>query len=601
MKSKQVSFIRLWSNTRFKYKSVVLLTFIKGERLVSVDKMYIPKLTVALSDDKSSYIGIDKADLTKKYYCPCCGGEVFPKALNSTVIKMHFCHRNKSCNNEDIRHFLAKWDFVNKRCIDELNLSYNKAEIEKSFQTKYGKYTPDVTLYLEDGTQIFLEIKNTNPKTSDYILKWCELGCDVIEYDIKNNKFAYLFFNKEFCQKYKITKGEKCQKELLEYVRDNNINEQRFQRLYKFWLACRSKSSNDTLKSLIWEMNIEDSIWCVSQLNKVNCCNETAKTLTSFIKERIISLYQREILNLIRYGFNLYDSYDYDVDGNKINPYVEPIYNEWFYREINEENTRMYTYYLSHLDCMISTNFSYVESTKIYLRIFFEYLLLYKNNKSIIDINNNDIQDFKKFLHKLSISSNQYRCVIGSLYGIIRWKDELKSDCINRIRDLCEEYRLADYTPYKDFLVYAAILKTYVKLWNKLLPINNNLLIDSGISKKEGIQKAKNNPFVYRRLYVNNSQLSVGDVNGDGKIDVLDAVDIQKYSVGKLAEFKPYVSYISKVDTHESEEFMKAHLINFEICPFISPDLPVLLDKMEYISKEIQRFYTECIAEGIEY
>ena len=115
------------------------------------------------------------------------------------------------------------------------------------------------------------------------------------------------------------------------------------------------------------------------------------------------------------------------------------------------------------------------------------------------------------------------------------------------------------------------------------------------------IQKAKNNPFVYRRLFVNNSQLSVGDVNGDGKIDVLDAADIQKYSVGKLAEFKPYVSYISKVYTHESEEFMKAHLINFEICPFISPDMPVLLDKMEYISREIQGFYTECISEGIEY
>lgn len=445
--------------------------------------MYIPKLTVALSDDKSSYIGIDKADLTKKYYCPCCGGEVFPKALNSTVIKMHFCHRNKSCNNEDIRHFLAKWDFVNKTCIDELDLSYNKAEIEKSFQTKYGKYTPDVTLYLEDGTQIFLEIKNTNPKTSDYILKWCELGCDVIEYDIKNNKFAYLFYNKEFCQKYKITKGEKCQKELLEYIRDNNINEQRFQRLYKFWLACRSKSSNDTLKSLIWEMNIEDSIWCVSQLNKVNCCNETAKTLTSFIKERMISLYQREILNLIRYNFCSYYSHYYDIDGNKIAPYVEPIYNRWFYREINEENTRMYTCYLSHLDWN-STNISYVKSTKIYLRIFFEYLLLYKNNKSIIDINNNDIQDFKKFLNKLSISSNQYRCVIGSLYGIIRWKDELKSDCINRIRDLCEEYNSAKHNK-GFFSFYDNILKKFVTLRNKLLPIKSDLLIDSKISKKE--------------------------------------------------------------------------------------------------------------------
>ena len=98
-----------------------------------------------------------------------------------------------------------------------------------------------------------------------------------------------------------------------------------------------------------------------------------------------------------------------------------------------------------------------------------------------------------------------------------------------------------------------------------------------------------------------NSQRSVGDVNGDGIVDILDAVDIQKFSSNKLAEFKPYVSYISKVNTYESEEFMKAHLINFEICPFISTDLPVILDEKEYISKEIQGFYKECIAEGIDY
>jgi len=447
--------------------------------------MYIPRLTVALSDDKSSYIGIDKADLTKKYYCPCCGGEVFPKALNSTVIKMHFCHRNKSCNNEDIRHFLAKWDFVNKRRIDELNLSYNKAEIEKSFQTKYGKYTPDVTLYLEDGTQKFLEIKNTNPKTSDYILKWCELGCDVIEYDIKNNRFAYLFFNKEFCQKYKITKGEKCQKELLEYVRDNKLNEQRFKRLYKFWLACRSKSSNKELKSLMYEMDIEDSIWCICQLNRTNCCTEATEYLNTLIKERLCNLYQRDILYYIRYDLDLYQNIVYDNEGRDISCHIfeDRESTEWFYKEIDEVNMRMYIYYLSCLDAYDYSDI-YIDSTKIYLRILFEYLLMYKNNKSIVDINNDDIQDFEKFLNTLNISSKQHRCIIGSLYGMIRWMNLLKEDSLDRINTLCKDYHGARIgTDYDE--VYEETLKKYVKMSNKLFPIKSNMLIGSQITKNE--------------------------------------------------------------------------------------------------------------------
>ena len=98
-----------------------------------------------------------------------------------------------------------------------------------------------------------------------------------------------------------------------------------------------------------------------------------------------------------------------------------------------------------------------------------------------------------------------------------------------------------------------------------------------------------------------NTQSSVGDVNGDSRVDILDAVDIQKFTADKISEFKPYVSFITKINTHETEDFMKAHLINYDICPFLGAQFEVVLSKSEYLSMDLQGFYTLCEMEGIDY
>ena len=98
-----------------------------------------------------------------------------------------------------------------------------------------------------------------------------------------------------------------------------------------------------------------------------------------------------------------------------------------------------------------------------------------------------------------------------------------------------------------------------------------------------------------------NTQSSVGDVNGDNRVDILDAVDIQKFTADKISEFKPYVSFITKINTHETEDFMKAHLINYDICPLLGAQFAVVLSKSEYLSMDLQGFYTLCEMEGIDY
>lgn len=114
------------------------------------------------------------------------------------------------------------------------------------------------------------------------------------------------------------------------------------------------------------------------------------------------------------------------------------------------------------------------------------------------------------------------------------------------------------------------------------------------------IQKKRVDSNEIHRFYTN-PQKSASDVNGDNWVDLLDAVEIQKYCAGKITEFKPYVSFISKVKTHESEEYIKSHLINFDICPKLGVLTPVALDEEFYLGMYIQDFYTRCENAGIDY
>lgn len=68
---------------------------------------------------------------------------------------------------------------------DEL-FEVDSIEIEKMYDTPFGKYKPDITVHTTSGKIIYFEMFFTNRKTSDnYFCKWDYLGNDVVEVDVK--------------------------------------------------------------------------------------------------------------------------------------------------------------------------------------------------------------------------------------------------------------------------------------------------------------------------------------------------------------------------------------------------------------------------------
>lgn len=152
------------------------------------------------------------------------------------------------------------------------------------------------------------------------------------------------------------------------------------------------------------------------------------------------------------------------------------------------------------------------------------------------------------------------------------------------------------------------ITKRFYEMLNVYNPMSDKYYIMGDVNRDRNvdildsvyIQKKSVQSTLSRRRYTN-PQKSASDVNGDNYVDVLDALEIQKYCTGKVTEFAPYVSFISKVQSHESEEYIKSHLINFDICPKLGVTTQVALNEESYLGMYIQDFYTRCENAGIDY
>lgn len=154
---------------------------------------YEPELMYAL-DSKGEY-----ADWKNVYnvsgndvcYCPICLGRVKlwnGQDPNKAYMKQRcFHHIDGMCSQESRIHFAYKnWllkehgEFI----VNDTTYEIESVEIEKEYNTPFGKYRPDVTIFTKSGKQFFLEIANTNKKTDDYVMKWDKLGYDVLELDV---------------------------------------------------------------------------------------------------------------------------------------------------------------------------------------------------------------------------------------------------------------------------------------------------------------------------------------------------------------------------------------------------------------------------------
>lgn len=154
---------------------------------------YEPELMYAL-DSKSEYAdwkNVYNVSGSDVLYCPICLGRVKlwnGQDPNKTYQKQRcFHHIDGMCSQESRIHFAYKTWLLkqgSKFKVGETIYEVTNSEIEKTFHTKFGIYRPDITVETTEGKSFYIEIADTNKKTNDYIEKWDELGCDVLELDV---------------------------------------------------------------------------------------------------------------------------------------------------------------------------------------------------------------------------------------------------------------------------------------------------------------------------------------------------------------------------------------------------------------------------------
>ena len=107
----------------------------------------------------------------------------------------HYYHVNGGCSEETFIHFICKNWLFTEGCnfiVNGTKYEVKKVETEKTLETKFGKYRPDILVETTTGKIFYFEIQVTNKKTQNYIPKWDELGNDVVEVDTRyfiNQKF----------------------------------------------------------------------------------------------------------------------------------------------------------------------------------------------------------------------------------------------------------------------------------------------------------------------------------------------------------------------------------------------------------------------------
>ena len=252
---------------------------------------YLPQLIVAYdgNDKFANLIHVKKANKDDDYYCPCCGGNVKPRALDSTKEQSHYYHISGKCTKESQLHFFIKnWLFEkgSQFFINDVLYEVDFIEIEKTYNTPFGDYRPDVTVHTSSNEIIHFEIFFTNRKTGDnYFCKWDALGNSVVEVNVKEYmcktdaniipNFTYLYhdgicYSKTYVKKdlYATTiakiKNELTRQKVIDY-------KVRIEKLDWFWQKIIENSSKEEILKCIDSMSYEDMVSCFEIIKRKQC------------------------------------------------------------------------------------------------------------------------------------------------------------------------------------------------------------------------------------------------------------------------------------------------------------------------------------------
>ena len=276
---------------------------------------YLPQLIVAYdgNDEFANLIHVKKANKDNNYFCPCCGGNVKPRALDSTKEQSHYYHVTGKCTKESQLHFFCKnwlFDEGSKFYVDDSLFEVKSIEIEKPYETPFGKYIPDVTVHTTAGTDIYFEMFFTNRKTGDdYFCKWDYLGNDVVEVNIKEYMFktdadtiptfTYLYHDGNCYSKPYIKRdlyANTIARIKRELTRQKVLNyKARIEQLDWFWQEIRNNKSREEILNVISEMDYEDMISCYEIIKRKQCVSYLKNDVLNMINQKVISEVREEL------------------------------------------------------------------------------------------------------------------------------------------------------------------------------------------------------------------------------------------------------------------------------------------------------------------
>ena len=269
---------------------------------------YLPQLIIAYdcNDEFANLIHVKKAKQDTNYYCPCCGGIVKPWALDSEKEQSHYYHVTGTCTKTSQLHFFCKnWLFEKKSkfYIDDNLFEVDSIDIEIPWDTPFGIYKPDITVYTSSGETIYFEIFFSNRKTGDdYFCKWSYLGNAVIEVNVREYMcktdesviphFTYLYhdgvcYSKTYIKRdlYSTTiakiKGELTRQKIINY-------KSRIEKLDWFWKKIIENTSKEDILECIESMSYEDAVSCYDIIKRKKYLSNLKKDVLNTINKKVI-------------------------------------------------------------------------------------------------------------------------------------------------------------------------------------------------------------------------------------------------------------------------------------------------------------------------
>lgn len=523
---------------------------------------YLPQLIVAYdcNDEFANLIHVKKADKDKDYYCPCCGGTVKPRALDSNKEQSHYYHKTGKCTKESQLHFFCKnWLFEtgSKFYINDELFEVVSIEIEKSHHTPFGEYRPDVTVYTTSGKVIYFEMFFSNRKTGDdYFCKWEALGYDVVEVNIKEYmfktdkttipSFTYLYHN-GVCYSKPYVKRDLYANTIArikhELTRQKVLNyKARIEQLDWFWQEIRN-NTRESILEIISKMEYEDMVSCYEIIKRKHC--------VSYLKDDVLNIINQKVVSDVRESLDLPKDEAIYFDLRRVRGRT---YEAGIRLDLKTEHI---TYSKLFASC---NNYWYdFDKLKTFPKVVF--------NKNIFDTK------------ELVVSEDNLRDLKKIYYHVLKYKEKLLKH-----EDILKSYEKDKYKIKMKNDLYTVLIKTNNKF--EILFENRHISIrDIDELTKEinnTISDNENETFLKHLFESNEYNSFLLNIKNNTNIDI--RLDISKYT-GRVQcgiRFKMYIcdrrvydeelkrditDFVEKKDKCESiiQDFMKSYSIALDL------------------------------------